>query len=115
MPSFTYTTEPAVNPLAPLVELASQLTSTMLHVCFGLAAGLIVAHVLRRGHLRWTWVTGALAPLVLDPTMFSGWSAASWPATITGTPRARAAPIMETAASRIRERHIFVNQLNESS
>jgi hypothetical protein len=77
VPSSTYTTEPAVNPLAPLVELAGQLTSTMLHVCCGLAAGLIVAHALRRRHLRWTWVTAALAPLALDPTMFSGWWAAS--------------------------------------
>jgi TraM recognition site of TraD and TraG/Helicase HerA, central domain len=76
VPSSTYTTEPAVNPFAPLVELAGQLTSTMLHMCCGLAVGLIVAYALRRKHLYWTWVTAVLAPLVLDPAMFSGWLAA---------------------------------------
>jgi TraM recognition site of TraD and TraG/Helicase HerA, central domain len=76
VPLSTYTTEPAVNPSAPLVELAGQLTSTMLHMCCGLAVGLIVAHALRRRHLRWTWITAALAPLALDSTTFQGWSAA---------------------------------------
>lgn len=85
----TYTTEPAVNPFAPLVELAGRLTSTTLHLCCGLAAGLILAHVLRRRHLRWTWVTAALIPLVLDPTMFSGWLAALLTGAFYGSLRGR--------------------------
>ena len=32
-----------------------------------------------------------------------------------GMPRARASPIIRNAASRMRDRHIFVNQLKESS
>jgi hypothetical protein len=75
MPSSTYTTEPAVNPLAPLAELAGWLISTTLYVALGLLAGMIAARAMRGHHLRWTWATLALAPVVLDPTMFSGWAA----------------------------------------
>jgi conjugal transfer pilus assembly protein TraD len=74
MPSSPYTTEPAVNPLAPLAELAGWLMSTTMHVILGLVAGMIVARVMRRRHLRWTWAASALAPVVLDPAIFAGWS-----------------------------------------
>jgi hypothetical protein len=74
MQSAPYTTEPAVNPLAPLAELAGWLMSTTMHVVLGLLAGMVVARVMRRRHLRWTWAASALAPVVLDPTMFPGWS-----------------------------------------
>ncbi|HXP98769.1 MAG TPA: type IV secretion system DNA-binding domain-containing protein [Solirubrobacteraceae bacterium] len=74
MPSSTYTTEPAVNPLAPLAELAGWLISTTLHVALGLLAGMIAARAMRGHHLRWTWAAPALVPVVLDPTMFFGWA-----------------------------------------
>lgn len=74
MPSSHYTTEPMVSPLAPLDELAGWLTSTTLHVTAGLIAGTVTAHLMRRCHLRWTWVASALIPVALDPAMFAGWS-----------------------------------------
>jgi conjugal transfer pilus assembly protein TraD len=74
MQSAPYTTEPAVNPLAPLAELAGWLMSTTVHVILGVIAGMIVARVMRQRHLRWTWAASALAPVVLDPSMFAGWS-----------------------------------------
>jgi hypothetical protein len=74
MPSSPYTTEPPVNPLAPLAELAGRLTSTTLHVMVGVAIGITAAHVMRCRHLRWTWAASALGPIVLDPAMFAGWS-----------------------------------------
>jgi hypothetical protein len=74
MPSSPYTTEPAVNPLAPLADLAGWLMSTTMHVILGLLAGMILAHVMRQRHLRWTWAASALAPVLLDPRMFAGWS-----------------------------------------
>jgi conjugal transfer pilus assembly protein TraD len=67
-------TEPAVNPLVPLAELVAWLMSTTMHVMLGLVAGMMLARVMRRRHLRWTWAASALAPLVFDPTMFAGWS-----------------------------------------
>lgn len=74
MPSSLHLTEPAVNPLAPLDELVGWLMSTALHVIIGLVAGMIAARVMRRRHLRWTWAASALVPVVLEPTMFTGWS-----------------------------------------
>jgi conjugal transfer pilus assembly protein TraD len=74
MQSPAYTTEPAVNPLAPLADLAGWLMSTTMHVILGFVAGMILARVMRQRHLRWTWAASALAPVVLDPTMFAGWS-----------------------------------------
>lgn len=74
MPSSPYTTEPAVNPLAPLAELVGWLMSTTMHVILGLLAGMILAHVMRQRHLRWTWAASALAPVLLDPRMFAGCS-----------------------------------------
>lgn len=74
MPSSPYTAEPTVDPLAPLAELADWLTSTSVHVAAGLATGMVAAHLMRRYHLRWTWAVSALAPVALDPSMFTGWS-----------------------------------------
>lgn len=74
MPSSPYTSEPAVNPLAPVTELASWLASSTLHVTAGFLAGMVVARVMRQRHLRWTWAALALVPVVLDPAMLDGWS-----------------------------------------
>jgi hypothetical protein len=74
VPSPEFTTEPALNPLAPVGELLGWLTSATLHILIGLAAGMIVARLMRHRHLRWTWAAGALALLVLGRSIFAGFS-----------------------------------------
>ncbi|HEY5260683.1 MAG TPA: helicase HerA-like domain-containing protein [Solirubrobacteraceae bacterium] len=68
------TTEPPVDPLAPLAELFGWLTSTTLHIAIGVALGLLAARVMRSRHLRWTWAASALTVVVLERSMFAGWS-----------------------------------------
>ncbi len=73
MRSSQFTAEPPANPLAPVTELAHWLISTTLHIAVGVLAGLIVTHLMRRHHLRWTWAASALALAVLARTTFEGW------------------------------------------
>jgi type IV secretory pathway TraG/TraD family ATPase VirD4 len=72
MPSSEYTTEPPVNPIAPLAELLGWLTSTTLHIIIGVLVGLVAARVMRRRHLRWTWAASAFALLLLARSTFEG-------------------------------------------
>jgi hypothetical protein len=74
MRSPAFTTEPTVNPLAPLTELASWLTSTTLHILIGLAFGMLGARLMRHRHLRWTWAAAALASFVLAHSVLAGWA-----------------------------------------
>ncbi len=76
MPSSTppYTTEPPDNPLAPLADLLDWLASTTIHIAIGFLAGLIVAYLMRRRHLRWTWAGASFVPLLLAQSTFSGWA-----------------------------------------
>jgi len=84
MPSstFTYTTEPSVNPLAPLAELLGWLASTSAHIAIGVLAGFIAARIMRRRHLRWTWAGASFVPLLLAQSKLSGWALALDTATI---------------------------------
>jgi Type IV secretion-system coupling protein DNA-binding domain len=68
------TTDPTVNPLAPLAELLGWLTSTTLHMLIGVLAGVFVAHAMRQRHLRWTWVVAACPPIVLAHSVLAGWA-----------------------------------------
>lgn len=76
MPSSTspYSTEPPVNPLAPLADLLGWLASTTAHVGIGLLAGVLAARLMRSRHLRWTWTGASLVPLLLAQSKFSGWA-----------------------------------------
>jgi hypothetical protein len=66
MPSSRYTVEhPIDSPLKPLTELVGWLGSITLHLALGLLAGLIVTHIMRSRHLRWTWAASALPVLLL--------------------------------------------------
>ena len=73
MPSSGSTTKPPVTIFAPLVELVGWLTSTTLHVLIGLAAGTLVARLVRHHHLRWTWAAVTLVPFLLARSAFSDW------------------------------------------
>ncbi|MFZ1155975.1 MAG: helicase HerA-like domain-containing protein [Solirubrobacteraceae bacterium] len=70
MPSSEYTTNPSVNPLAPLSELIGWLSPTSLHITIGVVLGLIAARFMRRRHLHWTWAASALAFLLLARSTF---------------------------------------------
>jgi hypothetical protein len=74
MQSPEFTTEPTVNPLAPLTELVGWLTSTTLHILIGLAAGMFAARLMRHHHLRWTWAVAPFALLVLARSVLAGWA-----------------------------------------
>ena len=65
MPSSEHQTEPVVNPLEPAEQLIRWLTTTTVHLVIGLVIGLLMATVMRRRHLRWTWAPGALILAVL--------------------------------------------------
>ncbi len=74
MPSSPYSNEPPFDSLASLAEMLGWLTSTALHVAIGVVVGLIAARVMRQHHLRWTWIAAALVVVLLDHSMFAGWS-----------------------------------------
>jgi len=65
VPSSEHQTEPVVNPLEPAEQLIRWLTTTTVHLVIGLVIGLLMATVMRRRHLRWTWAPGALILAVL--------------------------------------------------
>ncbi len=76
MPSSTptHTPEPPVNPLAPLADLLAWLVSTTAHMALGLLLGAMIARLMRSRHLRWTWATASLAPLLLAQSELAGWA-----------------------------------------
>ncbi len=66
------TSEPAVDPLAPLEQLAQWLSSTTIHLVLGLSIGMIVARLMRSRHLHWSWAAaGAVVAVLVGPT-FAG-------------------------------------------
>jgi hypothetical protein len=89
MSSSEYTTEPAVNPLAPVEQLVHWLTSTTIHLAIGLPLGLAAAAAMRRHHLRWTWAAGALASVVLARRLLGGGALTLGMAALCATLRGR--------------------------
>jgi len=89
MSSSEYTTEPAVNPLAPVEQLVHWLTSTTIHLAIGLPLGLAAAAAMRRHHLRWTWAAGALASVVLARRLLGGGALTLGMAALCATVRGR--------------------------
>jgi type IV secretory pathway TraG/TraD family ATPase VirD4 len=74
MPSSQHITELPVNPLEPLDELFSWLTSTTLHIAIGVMLGLLATRLMRQHHLRWTWAAAALPVVILAHAMLMGWT-----------------------------------------
>ncbi|MGA7705174.1 MAG: helicase HerA-like domain-containing protein, partial [Solirubrobacteraceae bacterium] len=91
MPSSTppHTTETPPNPWAPLADLLGWLASTTVHLAIGLLAGAILARVMRRRHLRWTWAGASVAPLILVQSQLPGWALALDAAAVCAALRGR--------------------------
>lgn len=91
MGSSTYidTSQPSVDPFAPLVELIDWFVSTTIHLSIGAGLGLLVASVMRYRHLRWTWAALALALAVLARSALGGWASTLGAATLCATVRGR--------------------------
>jgi hypothetical protein len=59
MSPWSSTTEPGVDPLAPLEQLGHWLIVTAIHIVLGLSIGMIVARWMRSRHLHWSWSAAA--------------------------------------------------------
>ncbi|HEY5286872.1 MAG TPA: type IV secretion system DNA-binding domain-containing protein [Solirubrobacteraceae bacterium] len=89
MPASQYTNEAPANPLQPLSELVGWLCSTTLHIAIGVALGLLVVPVMRRGHLRWTWAACAIPVALLAHSILSGWAGTLGTAAVCASLRGR--------------------------
>ncbi len=60
------------DPSAPLGHVAQWVVGTTWHVVIGVLLGLLVARLMRRWHLHWSWAAGAFAVVVLARTALAG-------------------------------------------
>lgn len=83
MSAGAYSTEQAIersvneaqgDPFTPLEHAGDWVASTATHVLIGIALGFIVAHVLRRYHLRWTWSASAFGVVLIAHSELFGWA-----------------------------------------
>ncbi len=74
MPSSEAFPQQGVHPLAPIEQAGGWLVSTAVHVALGLLLGVVVARILRRGHLRWSWAAWGLGLLTLGRGILGGWA-----------------------------------------
>ncbi len=90
MSSSEYTYQSPSNPLAPIEQLAGWFMAATIHLAVGLAVGLIVAHAMRRRHLRWTWAATAFIAVVLArPVLGDGAALTLGTAALCATVRGR--------------------------
>lgn len=64
--------EPRVNPLAPVDLLWQWLLATTLHLVLGLAIAWVFARLMRRHCLHWSWAAAALAVVVVARALLAG-------------------------------------------
>jgi conjugal transfer pilus assembly protein TraD len=60
------------DPSAALRHVAQWVVGTTWHVVIGVLLGLLVARLMRRWHLHWSWAAGAFAVVVLARTALAG-------------------------------------------
>jgi Type IV secretion-system coupling protein DNA-binding domain len=65
MPSSASFPEQRADPLIPLVRLTDRLAHLTVSVVIGLTIGIVLARLLRRGHLHWSWSAVGLAFVIL--------------------------------------------------
>ncbi len=63
-----------VDPFAPIEHVVGWVASTTTHVAIGIGVGLVVAHVMRHYHLRWTWSASAFGLAVIAHSELLGWA-----------------------------------------
>jgi type IV secretory pathway TraG/TraD family ATPase VirD4 len=51
--------------MAPVAQLADRLAHLTVDVAVGVAIGMVLAHLMRRAHLHWSWAAAGLVPVVL--------------------------------------------------
>jgi Type IV secretion-system coupling protein DNA-binding domain len=74
MPSQSPFSEPVPSPLAPLEDLLHRLLTTSAACMLGLIAGILLARVLRRRHLHWSWAAFLLLPVLIAHTSLGTWT-----------------------------------------
>jgi len=89
MSSSLDTSNSSFDPHALLAEIVVGLTSTTLQLALGLLAGVILARVMRRRHLHWSWAASALCAIAIAHTIVDRWSVALLTATLCATARGR--------------------------
>jgi hypothetical protein len=83
------TSQPGVDPLAPLEQLARWLLGTTIHLALGLALGMILARLMRSRHLHWSWAAVPLVLIVLLHPAFTGPVSALGVASLSAAKRGR--------------------------
>jgi type IV secretory pathway TraG/TraD family ATPase VirD4 len=54
-----------LDPLGPVAEMADRIAQTTVNVLLGLVAGMVIARLMRRAHLHWSWAAAGLFVAVL--------------------------------------------------
>jgi type IV secretory pathway TraG/TraD family ATPase VirD4 len=65
MPSSDSFPEPGPDPASPFVRLAERLAHLSVHAVIGLTIGIVLARLMRRAHLHWSWSAAGLVLVVL--------------------------------------------------
>jgi type IV secretory pathway TraG/TraD family ATPase VirD4 len=65
MPSSDSSPGHDLDPLAPIVQLLDRLAHMTVDVALGLAVGMILARLMRRSHLHWSWAAAGFAVVAL--------------------------------------------------
>jgi Type IV secretion-system coupling protein DNA-binding domain len=65
MPSSVSFPEQGPDPLTPLIRLTARLAHLTVSVVIGLTIGIVLARLMRRGHLHWSWSAAGLALVIL--------------------------------------------------
>jgi hypothetical protein len=86
MPSSASLPEQGPGPLTPIVRLADRLAHMTLAVVIGLTIGIVLARLLRRGHLHWSWSAAGAAFVVLATrSVLAGLTSVLGVATVSAT------------------------------
>src|SRR6202162_3644597 len=74
MASMNPFSETEVSPLAPIEQLAGWLLSATVECLLGALIGVLLARMLRRRHLHWSWAAVASVPVILLRSNVGAWA-----------------------------------------
>jgi type IV secretory pathway TraG/TraD family ATPase VirD4 len=89
MPSQNPFSEPTASPVAPLGDLVHRLLATTSDWMLGLIIGLLLARLLRRQHLHWSWAAVPLLPVLIAHASLGRWTYIVAVAGLAATARGR--------------------------